>query len=409
MPTDRINFLIALYFNNTITEAQQAELSQLIKQHTSDGELGKLLEQAWHEYQDDINMPEISSQKIISSILNQASSQDTEVILNKENFTDNKVWWLKRIAVAASLLIIFSISYFMIKPGVSSNVIVSNIKKPQQGLGIQPGGQKATLTLADGSKLILDTTNNGLVTKQGGANIIKLDNGQLQYVSGQIASSETVYNTMSTPVGGQYELVLPDGTKVWLNSSSSIKYPTTFFEKERRVEITGEAYFEVAKNAHQPFKVKINLQNGEGGEVEVLGTHFNINAYDDETAVRTTLFEGSVKVNRTTGTTQIKPGQQLQSDKAGQVKIINDADLEEVIAWKEGRFQFESADIKNVMRQLARWYDIDVEYKENIARHFGGTISRNVNILKVLEMLELTGEIKFKVEDRKVIVMNGKN
>jgi ferric-dicitrate binding protein FerR (iron transport regulator) len=175
------------------------------------------------------------------------------------------------------------------------------------------------------------------------------------------------------------------------------------------VAITGEVYFEVAKIKQQPFKVKINLREGEGGEVEVLGTHFNINAYDDETDVRTTLFEGSVSVNQSTGVTQIKPGQQLQSNKAGQVKIINDADLEAVIAWKEGRFQFEGADINTVMRQLARWYDINVEYKERITPHFGGTISRNVNILKVLEMLELTGEVKFKVEDRKVIVMHGKN
>ena len=225
------------------------------------------------------------------------------------------------------------------------------------------------------------------------------------YNSSNADQNTVSYNILSTPYGGQYQVTLPDGTIVWLNSASNLRYPTSFTGHERRVEITGEAYFEVAKNARQPFKVKINLSNGEGSEVEVLGTHFNINAYDDETTIRTTLFEGSVKINQSTGTTQIKPGQQLQTGKTGQIKIINNADLEETIAWKEGRFQFGNADINCIMRQLARWYDIDVKYEGNISRHFSGIIPRNVNLLKVLNMLELTGEVNFKVEGKKVIVI----
>jgi ferric-dicitrate binding protein FerR (iron transport regulator) len=194
--------------------------------------------------------------------------------------------------------------------------------------------------------------------------------------------------------------MLSDGSKVWLNAASSLRFPASFAGKERKVELLGEAYFEVAKNAAMPFKVKVN-----GMEVEVLGTHFNINSYENESTVRTTLLEGSVKINNNNSSSLLKPGQQAQVNKAGEIKIINNVDVEEAIAWKEGKFQFDRADIHDIMRQLARWYDVDVEYKGSVSSHFGGTISRDVNLSQVLNMLHLTGEVKFQIEDRKVIVM----
>jgi transmembrane sensor len=222
----------------------------------------------------------------------------------------------------------------------------------------------------------------------------------LSYNTLKNKSSEVVYNTISTPRGGQYQLMLADGSKVWLNAASSLRFPASFVGKERKVELLGEAYFEVAKNAKMPFKVKVN-----GMEVEVLGTHFNINSYENESTIRTTLLEGSVKINKNNSSSLLKPGQQAQMNKAGEIKIINDADVEEAIAWKEGKFQFDRADIHDIMRQLTRWYDVDVEYKGTVSSHFGGTISRDVNLSQVLNMLHLTGEVKFQVEDRKVVVM----
>ena len=226
-------------------------------------------------------------------------------------------------------------------------------------------------------------------------------NGSLSYQNiSKSKTPETLYNTISTPNGGDYQLVLADGSKVWLNAASSLRFPANFVGRERKVELTGEAYFEVAKNPAMPFKVKLN-----GMEVEVLGTHFNINSYADESAIRTTLLEGSIKINRPHASSLLKPGQQAMMDKNGQISVINDADLDEAVAWKDGKFQFDRADIHNVMRQLARWYNIDVEYKGTVASHFGGTISRDVNLSKVLGMLHLTGEVKFQVQDKKVIVM----
>jgi transmembrane sensor len=256
------------------------------------------------------------------------------------------------------------------------------------------------LTLADGSQIMLDSAANGVLAQQGNTNIVKQQDGQLSYNSKGIPEAAIAYNTLTTPPGGQYKLTLPDGSKVWLNAASSIKYPTAFIGNTRQVETTGEVYFEIAKDASKPFKV---LQNEM--EVEVLGTHFNINGYIDEAVFRTTLLEGSIKITTPKGNDILKPGQQAQVQKTGVVKIINDADLEETMAWKDGNFYFENSDIYTVMRQIARWYDVDVTYKGTVSKHFLGTISRNVNLSQVLSMLQQTGEVKFKIEGRKVIVM----
>src|SRR5258708_3425693 len=246
---------------------------------------------------------------------------------------------------------------------------------------IAPGGNKATLTLSNGHTIVLDSSSNGTLARQGNTSVVKLNSGQLAYrsadgqeQSGQrhTATPALSYNTLSTPRGGQSQLSLPDGSKVWLNAASSIRYPTAFTGKERRVEITGEAYFEIAKNAAMPFKVKIITPGGDGGagkgsagagtdasEIEVLGTSFNIMAYEDDTASSTTLLEGAVKITKGMTSRTITPGQQLITGNKGSIRIIPDADVQKIIAWKNGKFIFYNDDIVSIMKQLTRWYDID--------------------------------------------------
>lgn len=287
---------------------------------------------------------------------------------------------------------------------------------------IAPGGNKATLTLSNGQMILLDSSSNGTLARQGNASVVKLNSGQLAYRTADgrepadqrqtatAAPAPLIYNTLSTPRGGQYQLALPDGSKVWLNAASSIRYPTTFSGRERKVEITGEAYFEIAKNAAMPFKVKIATQRGgggggaenDGGEIEVLGTSFNIMAYEDDTVSSTTLLEGAVKITKGMTTRTITPGQQLITGNKGSVRIIPDIDVQKTIAWKNGKFIFYNDDIVSIMKQLTRWYDIDVRMTGVVHDHYTGGISRQVNISQVLKMIEAAGGVSFSVQGKEV-------
>jgi len=272
---------------------------------------------------------------------------------------------------------------------------------------VAPGGNKATLTLANGSKIILDSTHNGALTEQGGINVVKL-NGQLAYKPGGNKTVELLYNTVTTPKGGQYQLLLADGSRVWLNAASSLRFPTAFIGNERKVELTGEGYFEVAKNASVPFKVNIAGKC----EVEVLGTHFNINAYADEATVNTTLLEGKVKV---TAVTQLQPathkaqilspGQQTLLYSSGMIKLNTNVNVEEVMAWRNGVFNFDGADIDVVLRQLARWYDVSIVFEGEVPRrNFAGEMQRDLNLSQVLRILE-KNNVRFRIEGKKLIVL----
>lgn len=257
---------------------------------------------------------------------------------------------------------------------------------------IAPGKTGAVLTLADGSQVVLDSITNGVIAAQNGSQVV-MKNGQLAYDPGNSTGNNIAYNTMSTPKGRQFHLTLPDGTRVWLNAASSLKYPTAFTGKERSVTVTGEAYFEVAQNASQPFKVNVP----GAAPVEVLGTSFNINAYIDEEDIRATLLEGSVRI----GSTILQPGQQMKV-KAGNVM---NADTDKVMAWKNGIFNFNDASLKEVMRQLERWYDIEVIYENGVPdTYFYGKVSRDVSLAGILKVLEAT-RVHFRVEGRKLIVM----
>jgi ferric-dicitrate binding protein FerR (iron transport regulator) len=304
------------------------------------------------------------------------------------------------IGVAADSFIIFflAVFFYLNKTEATQNRLVKN-ERASSSLknDILPGGNKALLTLADGSTIILDSAQNGTLSNQGNIKIIKLDDGQLAYDKSAVSgSTEVLYNTISTPKGGQYQLTLSDGSKVWLNAASSLRFPATFSGNERKVELTGEGYFEVAHNPSKPFIVTKN-----NVEIKVLGTHFNVNAYDDEDVIKTTLLEGSVKVTKGNKSTLITPGEQAivsnSSTTTFSINVKKDVDLDEAIAWKNGKFIFQDADIKSIMRQLEHWYDVSVIYddKEVTNEEFVGSISRNVNISQILQMLEKTGAVKF--------------
>lgn len=260
---------------------------------------------------------------------------------------------------------------------------------------ILPGSDRAVLTLGNGQIIVLDTSHGQII--QNGALTVNNDSGLLNYY-GKAAMAE--YHTLSVPRGGQYKLQLPDGTDVWLNAASSITYPTAFTGRERTVEITGEAYFEVAKMKQKPFRVK----SANGSEIEVLGTHFNVNAYADEPSVVATLLEGSIRFSKANKHYLMKPGQQARLNKAGEIDIISNANIDAVTAWRNGYFYFDGTDLQTVMRQIARWYDVTVTYEGKIPdMKFSGEISKSNNASLVLKMLEAT-RVRFEIEGNKIIV-----
>lgn len=315
-------------------------------------------------------------------------------------------WW--RVAAAAAIFILLSGGAYFLLNNKQFNKEQANVVVPPVKKDFKPGGNKAVLTLGNGQKIILDSMNKGLLSMQGNTKVIKLNNGQLAYNTEQKAKSKkqkALYNTITTPRGGQYEIVLPDGSKVWLNAASSLRFPTVFVGKKREVEMTGEAYFEISSlspkgKLKMPFIVKVN-----GMEVQVLGTHFNVNAYDDETTTKTTLLKGAVKVIKGNSTLLLKPGQEARVKQNGQMQLVKDANVNEAIAWKNNLFWFENDDIYSVMRQLSRWYDVDIKIQGNIPDLFTGSIPRNLTFSKVFEVLQKTGSIHYKIENNKTIIV----
>ncbi|MFS2186789.1 FecR family protein [Mucilaginibacter sp. Mucisp84] len=311
-----------------------------------------------------------------------------------------KKWYSTAAAAAAVIFVSFGTWFFIrLHQPVKQLAQQSYIKND-----ILPGGNKAILMLANGKQITLTGARNGTLAVQGGVAVNKTADGRIVYNSSKQTASEgtakLAYNTMITPRGGQYWVVLPDGSKVLLNAASSLTYPTTFSGNERKVELIGEAYFEVAHNAAKPFKVYSKSQ-----VVEVLGTHFNINTYDDEPDVRTTLLEGKVKVTSVVKNQVriLKPGQQAALNPLS--FNVNDVDVEEATAWKNGIFIFESNDIQQIMRMVSRWYDVDVIYKGNLPTDkFTGSVSRFSNVSQVLNTLQLTRKVRFKIEDKKITV-----
>jgi ferric-dicitrate binding protein FerR (iron transport regulator) len=265
---------------------------------------------------------------------------------------------------------------------------------------IVAASDKAVLTLADGSRIVLDSVAAGNLAVQGNVQVVKLAGGQLAYRPAGGNDAHPVYNVMTTPRGGYYQLVLPDGSKVWLDAASSLRYPTSFAGKERSVELTGEAYFEIAPQKNQPFMVSSN-----GVTVEVLGTAFNMMAYPEEDAVRTTLVDGAVKVVAGNDRQQIRPGQQAAWARGGSKLELSIPDMQQVLAWRREEFRFQDMKIGAIMRQISRWYDVDVEFRGVLpGNEFNGVISRKKEVTELLTVLEQTEDVHFVLEGRKIVV-----
>ncbi len=313
--------------------------------------------------------------------------------------------WPKYIAAAIILCVALTTFYtFRHSSGKGTVQMDKAIAKKQD---LPPGQTGAVLKLADGSSIVLDTVATGNLAVQGNTKLFKQADGQLVYKAGdQTETYKTLYNTLSTPRGRKIKVILPDQTQVWLNAASSLSYPTAFTGPERRVEITGEAYFEVAKNPNLPFIVHMNRKEGAGADVLVLGTHFNINAYEDENRLVATLLEGSIQFSSSGSRSVLQPGQEIQLSDKGAVQFVKEVNTSLTVAWKNEKFSFQNADIKTIMREVSRWYDVDVQYEGDITKtHYDCQLSRNFPVSKVFQTLENTGGVHFEINGKTVKVL----
>lgn len=358
--------------------------------------------------QDQLGQPGETGARIFSSIqerLNKSALEQGQLI-HMEAHPDQKdgdpfrkrrlMGWFIRVAAAACILGAAFLGWWIWKgeDARSNTAQVIQQEEPPKN-DVLPGGDKAVLQLGDGSTIVLDEAQNGALAEQGATKILKMD-GQVRY-DAESFTPVVHYNTITTPRGGKYQIVLADGTQVWLNAASSLHFPTAFAGTERRVEITGEAYFDVVKDPSRPFIVRVN-----GAEVQVLGTQFNVMAYAEEPTLSTTLVEGSVRFLKGDKARMLEPGQQLQLLNSGDLQLVKDPDIDAALAWKNGLFQFHNTDLHVVMRQLERWYNIEVEESSMPHRKFNGNIPRNVALSQVLKMMEVTSGLQFGVENLEV-------
>lgn len=385
MDTDRTYYLLEQYYHQRITAAEREELAQMVTDYDDEvlvEMLSKLMGNHQEVPQQLAGLDEL--QPYINEILAVDTTRPTDETAAIPPPAPRAIQrWMRWAAAAAVLVLIVSVYYY----GSRQNTQGDATTAATTPIDVQPGQTGAVLTLSDGSKIVLDSLGNGIVKKQDGA-IIEIKNGQVHYAAGGAGeATTTLYNTMTTAKGRQYQLVLADGTRVWLNAASSITYPVDFTGQERNVTVTGEAYFEVSKNPHRPFNVTVN--NG-ATVVQVLGTHFNINAYADEPSITTTLLEGQVKISAYGQSKLLKVGQQAQT-KAGEAKIDieNSADISSVVAWKDHYFSFTDTDLPTIMREVARWYDLSVVYRGKMPEGtYSGKIERKLTLRQVLNLLQ---------------------
>ena len=310
-----------------------------------------------------------------------------------------------KVAAAAVVLVVVGAGTFWVGHNPVKRYAIS--APPMAPADIPPGTNKAILTLSNGSTIALDSAHEGSLARQGNTELLKSGDGALRYKT--LAGNEhtaVTYNVLSTPMGGQYRLDLPDGSKVWLNAASSIRYPTAFTGPAREVEVSGEAYFEIAKNTAMPFRVHTVTHLGDRNpmNIDVLGTHFNVNAYADETSIRTTLLEGGIRVTKGRSTGLLKPGQQVTLEGDGPFRWIPDADVDQAVAWKNGVFEFDDEELPAIMRQIGRWYNVEVVYEGPVPTdRFTGSVSRSTSLSGVLKILKLS-DIQLNVSNNKIIV-----
>ena len=378
----RVGYLITGYIQNTLTEPERDELDEWV---TASDENMRL----FAELTDEKNIEKGLKERGLYNADKAVKLLKTKVSAKRKK-QQAKTRKLFAYGIAACLILLAGL--FLIVPLFEKKN--TRPATPMAQNDWLPGGDKAILRLSGGKEIMLDSTQ-GNILQQGGLQVVNTK-GTVSYEG---EAGEMQYHTLTTPRGGQYRLVLPDGSKVWLNAASSIRFPTAFNGKERKVELTGEAYFEVAHDAAKPFHVHVNSM-----DVEVLGTHFNINAYGDEEGIKTTLLEGSVKVSNGKGGLIIKPGQQAVVAANNEPSIVHTVDLDEVVGWKNGLFEFKDESIEAIMRQVARWYNVDVRYEGKIDYHFNASIERNAPVSKLLYFLEQTHRVHFTLQDRTIIV-----
>lgn len=387
MTEERSRYLLSLYLKQKANPEQQEELFEWINNQPDDGLIRGVLQQAWAGFDPADTMNAKRAEKILEQILEQK---------------EKKVFWmrvLKWSAAAAILLAVSTIGYFYFTTKSSSDKPqMAAVEKTNTKPDAMPGSTSAKLTLGDGSTVLLDTLTGKTIASQGSIQIVK-KNGQVVYENNFNGQTAEIFNTLTTDRGQQYPLTLSDGTKVFLNAASSIHFPVTFNGPERVVDITGEAYFEVAKNG-KPFIVHAST-----AKVEVMGTHFDVNAYADESLLNTTLLEGSVKVSEGNAGLLLVPGQQAQIKKDGSIALNKNADTEAAVSWTQGYFHFSNASMETVLRQLSRWYKVDIVYEKHYPEEtFGGDIQKSLTLSQVLKLLDKS-QVKFRLQGKQLIVL----
>ncbi|MGN6266652.1 MAG: FecR family protein [Ginsengibacter sp.] len=391
----RISYLLEVYSNRKATREEMYELFEWVK-NGREKPLKKHIEKLVYEYDLNELMPAVEWDKMYERILQEKDSSGVQPKLRKMS-------WLHWAAAAVVVLLLGSGYYYFTRNNEPQKKLVL---QPEKTNDIAPPNTvNAILTLSNGQKIILDSTGNGVVAMQGKVNVVKLADGEIVY-KGNTENIE--YNTLSNPRGSKViSLILADGSKVWLNAGSTLKYPTAFAGNERKVEVTGEAYFEVAhiSSSHEGGReeaMPFIVTKGETS-VRVLGTHFNVSAYDDEKSLDVTLLEGSVKVSNGNQNVLISPGEQADIHDS-RLTIQNNVDVEEVMAWKNGLFSYKGADVETIMRQVSRWYNVDVVFEEPVTEKFYAQVSRNTNVSKLLKMLEATRAVHFSINGKTITV-----
>lgn len=397
MDTTRLHILLQRYMDQSATKEEEIELMNFVADPAQEDTMKNLLASGWEQWQVQQMLSEDRSRELYHWIKQRMLPQPDSVF--------RKVIMLnwRRVAAAAAVLVLIGTMVYLkmnIFKNNNSSVVATKAGVPDV---MPPATTNAILTLANGTQIVLASAHKGMLISQGSVNIMKVDKGKLAYSpltthNGQPATVQ--YNTLTVPRGSKIaELTLSDGSKVWLNVASSIHFPVVFTGAEREVEITGEVYFEIAHDATKPFIVR----KGETS-IEVLGTHFNVSAYDNEPDMKVTLLQGSVKVKSQKSQLIITPGEQAVVTSEGHLGINKNADIGEVIAWRNGKFYFNNADLATVMRQISRWYDVEVVYRGKTDFHFGGQLSRNSSLAEIFKILEISG-VRFTIDGKKVTVL----
>lgn len=385
----RLAYLIAGYIRNTLTDAENQELDDWV--NASDHNM-LLFEDLTDERNIEANLKWMDRVQTDHSFRKLKRSGAFVKPLRRKTRT---VWM-----AAASVVIV--VAAFLVYRFSGDRQPASNGSTQLDTSLLQPGTNRATLTLSDGSVIDLNATSIGIIKQGEGSHVSKPVDGELVYEQNALAVAGNKFHTLSTPVGGQYQVTLQDGTKVWLNAASRLTYPSQFTNGERRVTLEGEAYFEVAKNEAQPFRVVLNDSTG----ISVLGTHFNVMSYDNESAKEIALVEGRIRVTKENNSLELTPGMQANVDGSALSKVSS-IDIDEVTGWKNGMFVFHDAPIEAIMRQVERWYDAKVVYQGEIKQQFNASIKRSEPLSQLLKLLQLTKHVKFKIENKTIYVLPG--